>query len=370
MATFNASDVNLHTASKEDVLCYYAISDNEYNGHLGARISSVFVILFVSTAFTFFPVVSKGLPSWKIPHNVYIFARYFGTGVILATAFIHLLDPAYKRIGPKTCVGVSGYWGEYSWCAAIVLTAVVLIFLLDLAAEVYVEHKYGIERDESATSAFIAQDPCPSLHSTHDVDPEGRSRSRIPDGEKPLPATSTTASASASPDADADATERSFRQQIAAFLILEFGIIFHSVIIGLNLGVTGSEFATLYPVLVFHQSFEGLGIGARLSAIPFARHAKLPYLLCLAYGLTTPISIAIGLGLRTTYNPNSKESLIIQGVFNAISAGILIYSALVELLARDFLFDPCRTRRRSKLLYMVGCTLLGAGIMGLIGKWA
>ena len=58
---------------------------------------------------------------------------------------------------------------------------------------------------------------------------------------------------------------------IAAFLILEFGVIVHSVIIGLNLGVVGEEFSTLYPVIVFHQSFEGLGIGARMSAIPFRR---------------------------------------------------------------------------------------------------
>lgn len=32
----------------------------------------------------------------------------------LATAFIHLLDPVYKRIGLESCVGVSGYRGEYS----------------------------------------------------------------------------------------------------------------------------------------------------------------------------------------------------------------------------------------------------------------
>lgn len=64
--------------------------------------------------------------------------------------------------------------------------------------------------------------------------------------------------------------ERSFRQQIAAFLILEFGVIFHSVIIGLNLGTAGSEFSTLYPVLVFHQSFEGLGIGGESCPWRFA----------------------------------------------------------------------------------------------------
>lgn len=110
---------------------------------------------------------------WKVPFGVYIFARYFGTGDIVATAFIHLLDPAYKRIGPKTCVGVSGYWGEYSWCAAIVLATVIGIFLLDLAAEVYVEHKYGLHRDESATNAFIQ-------HEHHlDVQP-------APDTEKSL----------------------------------------------------------------------------------------------------------------------------------------------------------------------------------------
>ena len=165
-------------------------------------------------------------------------------------------------------------------------------------------------------------------------------------------------------------SERSFRKDIAAFLILEFGIIFHSVIIGLNLGVTGDEFTTLYPVLVFHQAFEGLGIGARMSALRFGRHRWLPWILCMAYGLTTPISIAIGLGVRTTYNSGSKTANMVQGVLNAISAGILIYSGLVELLARDFLFDPDRTKRRSHLLGMLLCVLLGAGIMALIGKWA
>ncbi|OJI98320.1 hypothetical protein ASPVEDRAFT_881054 [Aspergillus versicolor CBS 583.65] len=345
--SFNPENVNLSTASKEDVLCYFALSENDYNGHIGARISSIFVILFVSSAFTVFPVLAKRFPSWKIPLGVYLFARYFGTGVIVATAFVHLLDPAYKRIGPKTCVGESGYWGEYSWCAAIVLASVVIIFLLDLAAEVYVEHKYGVHKDEEATNVFIQE---------HNLDipsnkEERRTETWNPDGSSTL-------------------AERTFRQQIAAFLLLEFGIIFHSVIIGLNLGVTGSEFSTLYPVLVFHQSFEGLGIGARMSAIPFGKHTWLPWVLCAAYGLTTPISIAIGLGVRNTYTPGSKVSLIIQGVLNAVSAGILIYSGLVELLARDFLFDPCRTKQRSKLLFMVFCTLLGAGIMALIGKWA
>jgi solute carrier family 39 (zinc transporter), member 1/2/3 len=169
---------------------------------------------------------------------------------------------------------------------------------------------------------------------------------------------------------DVAARESSFRQQIAAFLILEFGVIFHSAIIGLNLGVVGSEFSTLYPVLVFHQSFEGLGIGARMSAIPFKPSSWLPWILCAAYGLTTPISIAIGLGLRTTYNPGSFTANVVSGVLDSMSAGILIYTGLVELLARDFLFNPMRTKDNKRLTFMLACVFAGAALMALLGKWA
>ncbi|KAF2625873.1 hypothetical protein BU25DRAFT_472628 [Macroventuria anomochaeta] len=92
----------------------------------------------------------------------------------------------------------------------------------------------------------------------------------------------------------------------------------------------------------------------------------MPWVLCAMYGLTTHISIAIGLGLRYSYEPKSKSSLIVQGCLNAVSAGFLICSGLVELLAKDFLFDPNWTKSRGLLLWIVLYILLGAGIMVLI----
>ena len=59
-------------------------------------------------AATYFPVIAKRVPRLRMPLYVYLFARYFGAGVIVATAFIHLLDPAYGEIGPNTCVGMIG----------------------------------------------------------------------------------------------------------------------------------------------------------------------------------------------------------------------------------------------------------------------
>lgn len=350
--SFNPNSVNLDTADPREIICYMNAGENDYDGRLGARISAIFVILVVSTAVTFFPMLAKRNPRLHIPHYVYLFARYFGAGVIVATAFIHLLDPAYDEIGPASCVGMTGHWADYSWCPAIVLASVMGIFLLDFGAERYVEIKYGVCRE----------DPEQFMTSTANNE-EAVSRQAASTGKK---ADDTLEAQSI----DSGCIERSFRQQIAAFLILEFGIIFHSVIIGLNLGTTGEEFPTLYPVLVFHQSFEGLGIGARMSAIPFRKGSWLPWALCLLYGLTTPIAIAIGLGVRTTYNAGSYTANVVSGILDAISAGILIYTGLVELLARDFLFDPHRTQDSKRLTFMVISLLWGAGIMALIGKWA
>jgi zinc transporter 1/2/3 len=178
--------------------------------------------------------------------------------------------------------------------------------------------------------------------------------------------TTTTSSTTMS-----SSSSRSFEEQIAAFLILELGVIFHSVIIGLNLGVAGTEFRTLYPVLVFHQSFEGMGMGARLSVIPFpVRYRLVPWLLCLAYGCTTPIAVAVGLSLRSTYSPDSFTASVVSGVFDSVSAGILLYTGFVELLARDFLFHPERSFDKYRVSFMLCCLYLGIAIMGLLGKWA
>ncbi|CAK7244862.1 MAG: hypothetical protein STHCBS139747_006424 [Sporothrix thermara] len=388
--SFNPEMVNLTTADPKDIVCFLNAGENEYNGKLGARISALFVILVTSSLCTFFPIVATHIRRLRIPVHVYLFARYFGAGVIIATAFIHLLDPAYEEIGPASCVGMTGGWAEYTWPPCLALIMVMLTFLLDFGAEWYVDKKYamghgdGIE-ETITTGGALEHDhqskavrPAQSHQFLHSADQDGTAAAAAMTG-------SSNAEESASQEQDkldvekaeyaSAASDLAFREQFAAFLVLEFGVIVHSVIIGLNLGVVGDEFSTLYPVIVFHQAFEGLGIGARLSAIPFpARPSKfvraLPWMLCAAYGLTTPIAIAVGLGLRTTYNGSSFTANVVSGVLDSISAGILLYTGLVELLARDFLFNPDRTRDGKRVTFMLVCLFLGTAVMALLGKWA
>ncbi len=337
-----------------------------FSGGVGTRIGSIFVIFIVSTFVTIFPLLSQKF-TWKLSKWFYLFARNFGAGVIIATAFVHLMDPAYGEIGGDTCVGMTGHWADYSWVPALILISIFAVFYIELFSEVYVERKYGYSAEEPDIQKLLVEvTPAPQIENDasnscavcDDETSTGKKEDGVDFDERSI---------------DSATSLYEFKQQFAAFLILELGIIFHSVIIGLNLGSTDyDEFKTLYIVLVFHQSFEGLGIGARLSAIPWPKEKPeyIKYLLCLAYGIVTPISVAIGIGVRTTYASSSFTANIVSGVLDALSSGILIYNSLVEFIARDFIFDTKIRKRTDELLYSLFCLTLGAGIMALVGKWA
>jgi solute carrier family 39 (zinc transporter), member 1/2/3 len=96
------------------------------------------------------------------------------------------------------------------------------------------------------------------------------------------------------------------------------------------------------------------------------------------YGITTPLGQAIGLILLyspgTSYDPGSSTALVLVGVMNAISAGLLLWASLVELLAADFLGAGRTTGLMGQSLryriYASLAVLAGAAGMALVGAWA
>lgn len=67
------------------------------------------------------------------------------------------------------------------------------------------------------------------------------------------------------------------------------------------------------------QGFEGLALGG---SFVMAGYSRLKYgLMAAAFILITPIGVAIGLGISSSFNPNSKAALVSEGAFNSISAG-------------------------------------------------
>src|SRR5947209_13072471 len=158
-------------------------------------------------------------------------------------------------------------------------------------------------------------------------------------------------------------------------LLLEAGILFHSIFIGMAVSVaTGTEFIVLLIAISFHQTFEGLALGSRISAlIPslFDASSPKPWLMALAYGTTTPIGQAIGLWMHELYDPASMTGLLMVGITNAISSGLLLFAGLVQLLSEDFLsdrsYEVLKGKRRIEACISVA---LGGALMAFVGAFA
>ncbi|KAF2402702.1 putative plasma membrane low affinity zinc ion transporter [Trichodelitschia bisporula] len=350
----------------------HCAQDNEYSGQLGLRISAIFVIFIGSLLGALFPIFAK-----KYTHNrafeiLFFIAKYFGSGVIIATAFIHLLAPAHEALN-NPCL--QGPITEYSWVEGIVLMTIFSMFLLETLTMRFAsfghDHSHGEAHSHGTPPADEELGHAPTSASVSSAKgPEKDSHGHTPMiGDDHLGhGREHTDNSSLKSHMGAE----SYAAQMTAIFILEFGVVFHSIFIGLTLAVAGSEFVTLYVVLVFHQTFEGLGLGTRLCAAPWPRgRAWTPYALGIGYAISTPSAIAVGLGVRKSFSPGSQAALVANGVFDSVSAGILIYTGLVELMAHEFMFSPSmRQASIGKVLSAFGVMCLGAGLMALLGKWA
>uniref|UniRef100_A0A3N7F7F6 Uncharacterized protein n=1 Tax=Populus trichocarpa TaxID=3694 RepID=A0A3N7F7F6_POPTR len=110
-----------------------------------------------------------------------------------------------------------------------------------------------------------------------------------------------------------------------------------------------------------------MGIGGCITQAKFK--TKTIVIMALFFSLTTPVGIAIDIGISNVYNESSPNALIVEGIFNAASAGILIYMALVDLLAADFMHP--KVQSNGALQFGVNVSLLlGVCCMSLLAKWA
>jgi zinc transporter 1/2/3 len=70
-----------------------------------------------------------------VPKLTFFIAKYFGSGVIIATAFIHLLAPAHEALG-SPCLQDYPI-AEYPWVEGIALMTIFSMFFIELMANRY-----------------------------------------------------------------------------------------------------------------------------------------------------------------------------------------------------------------------------------------
>lgn len=294
-----------------------AIGIENYN--LSLQIGSIFIILGVSILGVMIPIAGRFFPVLKVGDYTFVVFKSFGIGVILATGFIHMLTPSFNMLS-SPCL--QPFWGEYeAWTGLFALLGVYLVQSIQSFA-LSLKNK-GTESGSSSTM----------------------------DSENPK-------------------IDDKYDSKLATFL-LEAGVVVHSIIIGITLGVTGgSEFVGLLAAISFHQFFEGFALGTVAVDSNF-RSLGMPIFLGVIYSLTTPLGQAIGIALSSNYMSNSSASLLSQGILEAISGGILIYDGLVNLLTPSVTGNVQVSKLSVLRRIPVHVSLfLGSAAMAIIGKWA
>jgi zinc transporter 1/2/3 len=160
------------------------------------------------------------------------------------------------------------------------------------------------------------------------------------------------------------------KQQVTC-MTFELGCVAHSVVLGLALGVmtVGIDMViTLTVVLAVHQAVEGLALGSVLAATPQLSRRK-KYVLALVYAVTLPAGIAAGLLASNSYDPTAPVAVLVQGVANGLSGGLLLYVSMFSLLGAE-LSQHDLLHRPLLAAGLMLAALFGAAVMCVIGLWA
>lgn len=91
--------------------------------------------------------------------------------------------------------------------------------------------------------------------------------------------------------------------------------------------------------------------------------------MALFFSVTTPAGVAFGIAISSVYDETSPTALVVQGLLEAAAAGILVYMALVDILAQEFMSARVQSRARLQLA-LNASLLLGAGLMSMLAIWA
>ncbi|XP_030470626.1 zinc transporter 8-like [Syzygium oleosum] len=310
------------------------------------KLAAIASILVAGAIGVCLPILGKRVPALHPERGIFFIIKAFAAGVILSTGFIHVLPDAFDSL-TSPCLNETP-WGKFPFAGFVAMLAALGTLMVDTVATSYYKKLHA---SKAGPDKSVVLD-------------EEKARENPGDVQAHTHATHGHSHGPISTDSDSDLLRHRVISQV-----LELGIVVHSVIIGISLGASESP-STIRPLvaaLSFHQFFEGMGLGGCITQAKFKTRAIV--IMALFFSLTTPVGIAIGLGVTNVYDENSPNALIVEGIFNAASSGILIYMALVDLLAADFM-SP-KLQNNGRLLFFTNVSLLlGAGCMSLLAKWA
>ena len=344
-----------HFFAAGDGDCELAVPE-EYD--MGLAIGSIFILFFASLLGAAIPTALSFSSRPWLAKSVKTLA-YAGAGVLLATGFMHLLLPAQAALTSE-CLSESFLDAFPSWAFLFCVISIAVMQVVDYFITVKIAGK--APPSLAVENTPLPPPPPPSEHSVREND------ASLEEGVCTVHPVCKDDSCNGQtllkthhhPTAHA---------QLAAVILSEASISVHSVLIGITLGITpGDEIVPLLIALTFHQFLEGVALGC--AAVYAGLKTRSVLALAFIFAITTPIGIAVGIGIKSSYNSNSQTALLTQGILDAISAGLLIFLALGDHVnAVKSQAQWLKTEGKITHGLALGAFLVGVAVMCALAVW-
>ncbi|GMH10776.1 hypothetical protein Nepgr_012617 [Nepenthes gracilis] len=363
---------------------------------LTLKLVAICAILIAGVTGIAIPLMGKKWRCLGTDSNVFVAGKAFAAGVILATGFVHMLPDGSSNL-TRSCLPTYP-WSKFPFSGFFTMLAALLTLVADFVGTQYYERR----QDKPSQSDELGRDGSLDLLSDSGIVPVDRVDAKGKDGKVfgeeenggmhivGIYAHATSHQGHNHPPSQGRRTcdrhvldesvhghghgprrgdEGSVSRHAVVSQVLELGIVSHSVIIGLSLGVSHSPCAIrpLIAALSFHQFFEGFALGGCISQAQFKTSSTV--VMACFFALTNPAGIAVGIAVASFYNPDSPRALVIEGILDCASAGILIYMSLVDLIAADFMSKKMRCNVRLQIISYFAL-FLGALLMSSLAVWS
>ncbi|KAI8800416.1 Zinc/iron permease [Cladochytrium replicatum] len=300
-------------ATEADACAVEKEGDYDLPLHIGA----IFIIMGISFLGTAVPLLGRylfnGFSTKSLPFQA---LKMFSTGVIICTAFVHMFLPATELLADK-CLPAGFIESDYeAWAGVFAIIGLFATHLIQVLIR-RVTYNYARKHPETQTSSSTLENggnvavAGSQSHAHEDDDGHGHGH---------------------------HIEYQMIKERHSTVYVLELGVASHSVIIGIILGFArGAEFSALLIALCFHQFFEGTALSSVVVGARFSSLAPIALMVAM-YSLSTPLGIAIGVGLEAAAasSLNLAAQNLTTGILEAFGAGILLYDALVNIMANHF----------------------------------
>ena len=329
---------------------------------LQLRIASVFILFAASLLGVVAPLYYSSRPkNEQTPENLVLLTesptfrilRSFAAGIMLGVGFIHLLADGVDKL-----LAVSLDYPPLGYTLATVGAIVVLGFE---QIAVTMISRIGTGSETDGDSALKNMTDIESNSSEIPQMLESHSSSKPCDHSHAFNMITGTSSLSV----------------IVKAYMMEISVAIHSVIIGVALGSMAGEenlqsLQALLIAICFHQFFEGLGLGTVIAAARFHFGTAKIAVFALVFALTVPVGVIIGIFIindQTLEEGPTVSQQYTEGCLNSLAAGIMIYVALVEMIAEDFQSSAIQNNITLKIK-MYCALVVGNLFLAVLAIWA